>query len=234
MMKPQLSIVIVAAGSGTRLGSNIPKQFLQLGKMPVFCWSLETFCSLEKIIKDIVVVVSKDFVELTQELVKPYAQRSNIKVVSGGSQRHESVLNGILATERAVEWVAVHDAARPFVTSELVEQLFESALCFGAAVPGVSVQDTIKRVDDAGFIEKNIERHGLWAIQTPQVCKKNDLLCAYEVASKQVVTATDEAGLLELIGVSVHIVQSTPENFKITTPYDFEVAQYRCSQVKVL
>ncbi len=229
VMKQRLSAVIVAAGTGTRFGSTVPKQFLTLGHLPVLCWSLEAFCEFDRV-NDIVVVASADFMEQVEEMVRRYSARVCIKVVAGGDQRQQSVFNGLISTERAIEWVAVHDAARPFVTSDVIEQVFEKALQSGAAVPGMLVQDTIKRVDDSGFVVQNIDRQGLWAIQTPQVCRKNDLLAAYELAVKRGIAATDEAGLLEEAGVQVAVVPSSFDNFKITTPYDFRVAQYLCDE----
>jgi 2-C-methyl-D-erythritol 4-phosphate cytidylyltransferase len=146
----------------------------------------------------------------------------------GGSTRQESAYRGLQAAaalDLAVEWAVVHDGARPLVTAELVAACLAAARAHGAAVAATPVTDTIKRVNAAGLVRRTPPRSKLWAAQTPQVGRLHDLLQAHAQARAAGLEATDDAALLEGLGISVKVVPAPAENIKITTLHDLEVAR---------
>ena len=229
----KISAIIVAAGAGIRFGASIPKQFLALGGRPVLAWSLDTF-DRSDIVNELIVVAPPSDESCAIEITEKWVHRVRIKVVPGGSTRQGSVKSGLDAVDPGLEWVAVHDAARPFVTLTQIE-----AVCFmshkvGAAILAVPVQDTVKVVDEDGLIVRSQERRRLYLAQTPQVCRKEDLRSAYKLAEDKCIRATDEAGLLEVLGIAVGVVQSDPINFKVTTQEDFKMAEALITSIQTV
>ncbi len=220
----KVSAIIAAAGSARRFGGEQPKQFVALGGRPVLAWSIQAF-SISTFITEIVVVSPSMDEEKTMEVAEKWAGRKPLKIVPGGATRQESVKAGLDAVSHGCEWVAVHDAARPLVSQNLIEAVCLMAQEVGAAIPGVSVRDTVKEVYDDGLVLRTLDRSNLYLAQTPQVCRKSDLLSAYELAEEKDIKATDEAGLLEALGVPVGVVSSSPHNFKITTQDDLLLAE---------
>ncbi len=220
----KVSAVIAAAGSGTRLGTKMPKQFLDLAGQPILSWCLQAFCS-SYLISDIVVVTHPDYQELAGDIVEKYACSRPVKVVTGGATRQESVFNGVKASSESASWVAVHDAARPFITTDHIEAVCMLAGEAGAAIPGIKVPDTVKRIDENGFVIETLDRSKLVLAQTPQVCRKEDLLSAYENTARLGINFTDESSLLEASGIHVAIATGSMHNFKVTTEADLKVAR---------
>ena len=221
----KVSAIIAAAGSGTRLGAKMPKQFLELGDKPMLAWSIEAFCS-SYLITDITVVTHPGFMELAKDIAEGAACSKEIQVVEGGATRQESVFRGITAfEENGASWVAVHDAARPFITPEHIENICLLAAEAGAAIPGIPVPDTVKKVDGDGFIIDTLDRSELVLAQTPQVCRRKDIMAAYQRAEKMNLTFTDESSLLESAGFHVAVAKGTMHNFKVTTESDLRVAR---------
>jgi 2-C-methyl-D-erythritol 4-phosphate cytidylyltransferase len=214
-----LSAVIVAAGSGTRMGSAISKQYLPLGDKPILAHALEAFQRCEAV-RAIVLVVGADDVERGRCLVLEHRIDKCTAVVAGGADRQQSVHAGLRALDRETEWVMVHDGVRPFVTVELIERLWAAVRQCEAAVLAVPVKDTVKLVDSAGWIEATPDRSRLWAIQTPQAFRLDVLLAAHEAALRDGFRGTDDAVLVERIGRRVRIVEGEYTNIKITTPDD--------------
>lgn len=229
----KISAIIVAAGSGIRFGSNIPKQFLDLGGRPVLAWSLDTF-GRSSIVNELIVVAPPAEERRAIEIAEKWVHRVRIKVVPGGSTRQGSVKSGLDAVDPELEWVAVHDAARPFVTLTQIESVCFMAHEVGAAILAVPVQDTLKVVDEDGMIIRSQERRRLYLAQTPQVCRKEDLRSAYKLAEDKGIRATDEAGLLEVLGIDVGVVQSGPINFKVTTQEDFKMAEALIASIQTV
>jgi len=219
-----VSAIIVAAGAGIRFGARIPKQFIALGGRPVFAWSLEVFERSSLINEMIVVVPPSDEVSAI-ETTRKWVHRVPVKVVSGGATRQESVKSGLDAADADLEWVAVHDAARPLVTLTQIEAVCFLAQEVGAAILAIPVQDTVKVVDEDGLIIRSQDRTRLYLAQTPQVCRKEDLRLAYKLTKDKGIRATDEAGLLEVSGVAVGVAEGSPSNFKITTQEDLKMAE---------
>ena len=222
----KISAIIVAAGAGIRFGASIPKQFFALGGRPVLAWSLEAF-DRSKLISELIVVAPPSDEGFAIEITRKWVHRVPVKVVSGGFTRQESVKSGLDAVDPGIEWVAVHDAARPLVTLTQIEAVCFMAREVGAAILAVPVRDTVKVVDDGALVIRSQDRSRLYLAQTPQVCRKEDLQSAYKLAEVKGIKATDEAGLLEIIGVAVGVVEGSSGNFKITTQEDLKMAEVR-------
>jgi len=205
--------VIVAAGEGKRLGVDIPKAFFLLGDKPLYQYSLSVFQE-HPAIEDIVLVVPPAHADLSLK---------GVTVVGGGATRQESVWKGMKALKKSCDWVLVHDAARPFLTKELIDKLLNEARQNRNAIAAHPVADTIKMVE-SGRILKTVDRKNLWGAETPQLCKISDLQKAFETAEKENWTATDEASLLEKMGIPVFVVESDSLNIKITTKKDLSFA----------
>ena len=188
------------------MGGATPKAYLRLGGRPLYEHSLAVFRSMKEVSQVVLVV-----------------PRGRKEGVPGGERRQDSVLQGLAHVERDADVVLVHDSARPFVRPDLVRRVIQGALAHGAAVPGVAVRDTLKRMDSAGHIEATIERKGLWAAQTPQGFRSGVLEAAY-AAGHGVEDATDDAQIVERAGRKVAVVEGDPENFKITSKSDLDLA----------
>lgn len=215
MKEISTAAVIVAAGSGVRMGAKKNKLLLEIAGKPVLRRTLEVFDGCE-IISGIIVVVPdfSVFKELFDGLNKIK------KIVIGGESRALSVSNGIKAAE-GYDFVAVHDGARALVTHDIIENTVNTALKTGAAVAGLSVTDTIKQADANGALVKTLERDTLFAAQTPQAFRRDWLLEAYENFEG---TATDDAAVMEKLH-TVAACRGSEENIKITTPFDLILAE---------
>ncbi len=225
-----VSGIIAAGGTGTRLGEKVPKQFLDLAGKPVIAWSLDAF-SFANEVGEIILVCPADYVEETKSYAEKYCIGKSYQVVVGGTTRQESVLNGLRASSKDLNWIAVHDAARPFITSNEVDSVCLMAMDVGAAISGAKIVDTVKEVHNQ-IVTRTLDRSTLVSALTPQVCRKEDLLSAYEMASKTRFTATDEASLLENAGISVAVHFGSTLNFKITTADDLELARAVAAYIK--
>lgn len=210
--------IITAAGYGKRMGQ--PKQFIEIGGRPILEWTLSVFDGTE-IIDEIVLVVNQEEVERAKKFKFAKLKR----VVAGGKERQDSVYNGLKALPEDTEIVAIHDGARPFVTEEIIGKAIAAAKEFGAVVVGVPLKDTVKLVEGQGSrVKGTMNRDELWAAQTPQVFKKEIILCAYkEGQGKHQVT--DDAMLVEKTGNPVTMVMGSYKNIKITTPEDLLIAE---------
>ncbi len=215
--------ILVAGGIGKRFGGEIPKQFRQLAGKRVLDYSLEVFAKLKEL-SGIVLVLPEDFIpSLKKELEGKFPVE--IRFVSGGLTRQGSVRNGIRMIDPLAKWVVIHDVARPLVTLDIVRKVFHAAQREGAAVPAVAVSDTLKKGDVSHLVVKTISRDHLYQIQTPQAFSKDLLVEALNWADDKGLDATDEAGLFESIGHRVRLVESSPFNFKLTRPEDFQLAE---------
>lgn len=214
----KLAAVIVAGGSGKRFGAAKPKQFLILNKKPVFEWSIKAFKKIKEC-SDIILVVPQDRVE---DMLK-YKKQYGIEVVAGGKERFDSVKNGLKAVGKDIDLVAVHDAARPLITPEIIKNVMKAAYENGAAIAAVNSKDSVKFSKSGTKITKSLDRKNIWYAQTPQIFKKEILKKAY--AGKINASTTDDAQLVEKKGVKAALVFASYENFKITEQTDFLLAQ---------
>lgn len=216
------SAVIVAAGQAIRFAGDLPKQFTELCGRPMLSWTISRFEAAASI-DEIVVVVQPDYLlYMGESLIDPYGFKKVRKVVTGGETRQCSVYNGLRSLAPSTEFVAIHDGARPLVTPEDIDATVACAREHGAAMLAARIPDTVKRVED-GLIVATLDRHFLFAAQTPQVFRYDMICQAHENSDGRL--ATDDASLLEAQGIAVHIVEPTQPNLKITTKDDLRIAE---------
>lgn len=220
-----VAAIVVAAGQGTRFGSDIPKQFLLLQNRPIIVHTLERLQSAA-VISSIVIVVGKEWVTYTgREILSRYNFDKISAVVSGGKERQDSVRAGLQALPAAHEFVVVHDAVRPLFTHNLLERVIEGCANFEACVPGLPARDTVKRIDGDRVIE-TVPRESLRLVQTPQAFRSQGLMQAFKNAGATGFYSTDEAGLVEKYGGQVGWVEGEENNLKITTARDLQIAEF--------
>jgi 2-C-methyl-D-erythritol 4-phosphate cytidylyltransferase len=218
-----IAVIIPAGGAGKRMGGRLPKQFLRLRGEPILLRSVRAF---ERIlaVRQIIIAVPREHLERTQRLVQAGKCRKVTAIVVGGRERQDSVriaLEWIIGTPAIV---LVHDAVRPMVSRQVIDEVVAAAWRWGAAVVGVRVKDTIKTEGNPGFYGKTLPRHLLWAVQTPQGFKTHLIVQAHRSAHRAGYLGTDDAALVERLRIPVRIVEGSPKNLKITTKDDFEVA----------
>ncbi|MEG6587019.1 2-C-methyl-D-erythritol 4-phosphate cytidylyltransferase [Dendrosporobacter sp. 1207_IL3150] len=218
-----VTVIVAAAGQGKRMGASINKVLLPLAGQPVLQHSLETFSACAEI-DNMVIVVAAEEVEQVQRMLSAAENLKPYTVVAGGSERQYSIANALAVISENTEIVLVHDGARPLITTNTIKCVIKEAREHGAVVAAVPVKDTIKTVGDDGFVRETPDRNALWAVQTPQAFKYSILKSAYKFADKMGFLATDDAALVEKLGVRVKIVKGSYTNFKITTPEDMAFA----------
>ncbi|WP_010191455.1 2-C-methyl-D-erythritol 4-phosphate cytidylyltransferase [Bacillus sp. m3-13] len=216
-------VIVLAAGQGKRMKAGKNKQFIELEGKPVIIHTLSVF-EADPWCSEIKLVINEKEKDIFKELLHQYPVQKIKEIVIGGEERQDSVYNGLTSLQSA-EIVLVHDGARPFISQEVIHNLVEKASKEGAAIVGVPVKDTIKRISKAGVVEQTVERSSLWSIQTPQAFRYPILKEAHDKAKTENYLGTDEASLVERIHVPVHIVQGEYENFKLTTPEDLILAK---------
>ncbi|WNM56896.1 2-C-methyl-D-erythritol 4-phosphate cytidylyltransferase [Candidatus Nitrospira allomarina] len=212
--------VIPAAGLGTRMGGNTPKQYLTLGNLPLLVYSLQVFQQLEEICEVVLSVPASDREYCWREIVKPFGLEKVAKVVAGGARRQDSVRNGLAAISDRPDGVLVHDGVRPFIDQRMVRNVIDCAGKSGAAVVAMPIHDTVKRVDASGVIQETLKREELWQIQTPQVFRYDWLVEAHQQAQQHQWDVTDDAALIERMGYPVSVVEGSCFNIKVTKPDD--------------
>jgi 2-C-methyl-D-erythritol 4-phosphate cytidylyltransferase len=220
-MAAERHALIVGGGSGTRLGSETPKQFLPLDGTPVIVRSIQAFITADAGTR-ITVVVAEDWMHHFRELVEEWDLPRHTTIVSGGETRFHSVRNGLVAIARADGLVAVHDAARPLVTPELIRRVFDAAEQKGNAVPAVDITETLRRVD--GDQSASIHREDFRIVQTPQCFEIGPLSKAYELPYQE--SFTDCASVMEAAGHKIHLVDGDRGNIKLTTRDDLKLANW--------
>ncbi|NLP27240.1 MAG: 2-C-methyl-D-erythritol 4-phosphate cytidylyltransferase [Clostridia bacterium] len=211
--------LIVAAGKGKRMGSEISKQFLSLKGKPLLYYTIKAFSQCTKI-DSIVLVLSKEAIDFTRkEIVERYDFKKVSSLVEGGKERQESVYNGLKAIGNC-NIVAIHDGARPFVTTDIIETGISYAESFGASACGVKTKDTIKVVNEEGFSVTTPDRNTLMAVQTPQCFKYELIRQCHEKAALEEYLATDDTMIVEKYGQRVYLYEGDYKNIKVTTPED--------------
>lgn len=224
MQKVKCTAIVLAAGRGKRMGTEVQKQYLEICGKPVLYYSLEVF---EKscIIDEIVLVVGENQEPYCrQEIVDKYGFAKVKAIVQGGAERYHSVWNGLQEVEEG--YVFIHDGARPFVTEDILQHAYEDVCAHKACVVGMPVKDTIKISDENGFVVETPKRSSLWMIQTPQVFELSLVKGAYQKLIEQnVANVTDDAMVVEqMTGHEIKLVMGAYENIKITTPEDLKIA----------
>jgi 2-C-methyl-D-erythritol 4-phosphate cytidylyltransferase len=214
--------IVPAGGLGARMGSRRPKQYLRLGRVPILVATLRALGRARRL-AGIVVAVPEARVAATRRLLIRLRVPKILAVVAGGADRQESVWRALQRIPEGADRVVVHDAVRPFVDAALVERVLAAAAA-GAATCGLPVRETVKRVRD-GAVEATVSREGLWLTQTPQAFTRAVLWEAHDKARRDGFAGTDDAVLVERLGVTVTMVPGLPRNLKITTPEDLETAR---------
>lgn len=220
MPTPTVAIV-VAAGAGVRMGAAVPKALMPLAGRPMLAWSLDALRACARV--EAVVVVAPPGLEAQVAEVAGDAAT----VVPGGDSRAESVREGLRAAPAGAALVLVHDAARPLVTTALVDAVLDGVEGADGAIAAAPAADTLKRAGEGGLIEGTVPRQGLWGAQTPQAFHLHVLAAAVEAADEEgrLAAATDCASLLEARGGRVRLVESRAPNLKVTTPADAALAE---------
>lgn len=216
--------IVLAAGSGRRMGTSVKKQYLEIGEMPVVAYSLLRFQRQPYI--DEIILVTGEQEWCRREIVEKYSIRKVSRIVPGGRERGDSVYAGLMACPDA-DIVYIHDGARPFISDELLERLYEDVQQYGACIAAVPAKDTIKVSDQRQMIRHTPDRRLIWQAQTPQVFSGSLIRECYARAMAQRDRAlTDDASCVELFGETpVHLTMGAYENIKITTPEDLKTAE---------
>ena len=229
----KVSAIIPAAGSGERFGEE--KQFKLLSGRPLFFHTLKLFLQSDYI-DEIIVAVPSANVDSTHRDVLSMSAGKPVKVVAGGTRRQDSVKNGIDVSDSDSTLVCIHDAARPFVTENLIQRSISACEFADGAVVGIPSKDTVK-FSENGLVKETLDREKIWLAQTPQCFHKNKLLQALDHAETENLTGTDESALMEAMGFSIKLVDGNSNNFKITTKDDWiraEIVAIRQAQGTVL
>jgi 2-C-methyl-D-erythritol 4-phosphate cytidylyltransferase len=223
-MSESLSAVVVAAGRSQRMGFD--KLLTPLAGRPLLLHTLERLF-LTQAPREIVLVVRPGSEAEMERLLAPLAGRGTIRLAPGGAQRQDSVQNGLQAVSADSEFVMVHDAARPFVTKELIDTVLAAARHSDAAVCGSPCSDSLKEVGEDGLVTRTIDRSGLWTVQTPQIFRTQLLRDAYRgaLANNRAASFTDDTAVVEAMGHPVRIVLYHGINLKVTTPIDWKIAE---------
>jgi len=225
-----IGVVIPAAGQGKRMKSDIKKQFIKLLGRPVLAHTLSVFINNTKI-NQIIVVVHEDEIDYCKNNIINKFSDSKIKIVAGGKTRRESVFNGLKALSPVIDYVIIHDGARPLLTQDLLNKVIKSLTSHTAIIVGTSLKDTVKRVDKEQIVQDTPERSSLMAIQTPQAFLYDIIMEAHQNVPEEH-SVTDDASLLEYIGKEIKIIEGSYENIKITTPLDLIIAENILKQRK--
>jgi 2-C-methyl-D-erythritol 4-phosphate cytidylyltransferase len=231
----RIAAIIPAAGLGTRMGADMPKQFLELDGVPLIIFTLRRLAASALITDFFVSTRADDVVSLQDKIAKAGLGRP-VRVVHGGDSRQQSVANALAQVDPSTEIVLVHDAVRPLVTPEQIDRVIAEAAARGAAILGIPAIDTVKDVkraslpEDVALISATIPRERIVLAQTPQVFLYTLLRDAFEAARKDDVTSSDESALVERFGHDVFVVLGSERNIKVTRPGDMALASFYLAQ----
>jgi len=220
--------IIVAGGTGSRMGSSTPKQFLLLNDKPILYYTLKVFLEAYEDVQ-IILVLPEEYTELGREIIDAYFDYSRIQITSGGETRFHSVKNGLaLADKESI--IFVHDAVRCLVTIDLIHRCFENALKTGSAVPALRSKDSVRLLNEEENDNEVLDRSKVVFIQTPQTFHSRILIPAFEIDYKE--RFTDEATVVEAFGLKISLIEGEESNIKITRPIDLFVAEKLLTEKK--
>lgn len=215
-------LLLLAAGEGERFGGDLPKAMTLMAGTPILLRSLTPFLAVSAV-REIVIAAPPLHLEEVKALV---AEKPSVRVVGGGQTRQESARRALNSLSEDVQFVVVHDAARPLISTRSIEVVLKAAEEHGAAILAVPMVDTVKRVQE-GFVEATLRREMVWAAQTPQAFQRGFYQEAQKLAEAEGFITTDDASLVEHFGLcSVAVVQGSPRNIKITRPEDLALAEF--------
>jgi 2-C-methyl-D-erythritol 4-phosphate cytidylyltransferase len=234
----RVTAILPAAGLGTRMGAETPKQFLEVAGVPVLLFTLSRLAACPAITAFVISTRAEEIDSVTANVASENLGRP-VRVVRGGDTRQDSVANALAEVSSDADFILVHDAVRPLVTVRQIERVIAEAAICDAAILGVPAMDTVKEVKratpqggatDVALITATIPRERVVLAQTPQVFRASLLLEAFARARQDGVSASDEAGLVERMGRDVHVVAGSERNLKITRPGDIELAEFYLAQ----
>lgn len=226
---PPVSLIVPAAGQGRRFGAAgtraSRKPFVTLAGEPVVAHALRRFAQVDEV-AEVILAVDRDDVDFAASALADVMKLfGNFRIIAGGAERPDTVAAALKCVDAASSLVAVHDAVRPLVAVESIRRAIKAADNCGAAIVAVPVSDTVKRVGADGMVAETVSRDGLWVAQTPQVFRRQLIIDAYRNRHALSPTVTDDAQLVEAMGVRVAIIEGSATNLKITTPEDLQRAE---------
>ncbi len=220
----RFAVILPAAGQSSRFRDKVKKVFANIDGRAVWLRACEPFANRNDVAQTILVVAPEDL-EMFRGKFGAHLGLLGVEVVAGGKERFESVANALATVRADIDLVAIHDAARPCVTTPMIDDVFATARKTGAALLAVPISDTVKRGDDAGRVEATVPRKGLWLAQTPQVFRRDWLVEAHARRGQLGGDVTDDAQLIEAAGHPVYLVAGSASNIKITTRDDVALAE---------
>lgn len=215
-------LIIPAAGTGIRFKATVPKQFFKIKGKEILAITIGKFHNIKNL-KSITISTKKEYFKKIREIIDKYNFYKVTKLVEGGETRQASVYNALNLLEcKNYDYVAVHDAARPFVKTKYIEFLFSQAIKYKSIVPCIKVNDTIKTIGKNNYVEKTLNRNYIYFAQTPQIFRYDILKKSYEYAKEKGLQVTDDSSLVEYAGYKVKIVEGDSTNIKVTTLSDIK------------
>ncbi len=239
MEQKKCTAIVLAAGSGSRMKSDVAKQYMLLAGKPLIWYALHAVEESEIIDECVLVTGAADMEYVRTEIVEKFGFHKVKKIVAGGAERYLSVGNALDAIEEEEGYIFIHDGARPFLTEQIFRNTYEAVQTYHACVAAMPVKDTVKIADEKGFAVTTPNRKLVWTIQTPQVFEAKLIKDAYKMLLQQQeelersgITVTDDAGVVELFtDCKVKMVEGSYENIKITTPEDIRIAEALLQEV---
>lgn len=215
-------VIIPAAGIGTRFGGQLPKQFSDYDSIPILIHTLKLFERVDEV-ANVIVAITPSWEDYTKDMISIHSLLKVNKIIEGGKERQDSVFNALNSLNtNEYDIVIIHDAVRPFASSELVRKIINTAGEYGAVVPALTPKETIKQIDDKGMVQRTLDRNTLCAVQTPQGFRSEIINSAYKKAIDNNFYATDDAALVEYAGFPVKVIEGEETNIKITTKFDIQ------------
>jgi len=225
--------IIPAAGTGMRMGNERPKQFLYLQGRPLLAVTLQRFQVCPAIDSIIVVAPESDVEYCQSDIVKPYHLTKVQKVVAGGKRRQDSVRLGIEASGGEYGLVLIHDGVRPIITADLVGRVIKAGQEYRAVITAMPAKETVKEIGEDSLVVRTYERQRVWLVQTPQAFRYEDILMAHRRALEEGwEEVTDDALLVEKMGIPVKVIEGSENNIKVTTPQDLELVKFLLKRKK--
>lgn len=221
--KPYISCIVAAGGSGSRMGAEVNKIFLELCDIPVLAHTLLAFENHPDI-SEIILVARECDIPGCMDIAEEFHISKLKTITRGGKSRQESVMNGMKEISVQTEAILIHDAARPLVTKTVISEVIENTLAYGGAAVGSPCKNTIKEIDENGFILRTVEREYLYEIQTPQGFTTENAKQMYQYAGENNISGTDDCYLAEQLGFQVKMISGSSDNLKITTYDDLLLA----------